>query len=357
MKKMFIISLFTIFSSCYEDEKLKNEEQLDKNEFIQSDFDIELIILNSTNESRVSSPDFPGKFLSFKTQEDFDRVYLLLEQELEQNNKYIQNLVGEIIIEEKYDSVFEQHKLDPYKPLKDFENRYGHYSLREDIIQKESVWLSKQLDEFDDNDPDNHFIGDVVLRSLLNDNSEVMIGGQLKRSYEWGFVNINNLEEDYYRLYNKDDKNLINDGLQITIYASDDRTSCEINKSHTYYFHTDKRRKMKIQAKLERESNHNRNKFLASTKYYKKVAGTWIRKSANVFASIGGYHDFAPNCNQNIEFFKPKSSSSGSVTSTHVNPMPSGAMNDMSFRSKKIYSTHKLWGDHNKVIDLYYGLQ
>ncbi len=61
------------------------------------------------------------------------------------------------------------------QPLENFENLLGFNSLRKKIFNEELIWLEN--DDLDINsDPDNHYIVDEVIRSLLNENAEVKIG-------------------------------------------------------------------------------------------------------------------------------------------------------------------------------------
>lgn len=60
--------------------------------------------------------------------------------------------------------------------LVNFENQFSCYkSLRKDIVEREAIWL--QNEELDENtDPDNHYIDNDYIRSILNTKSTLRIG-------------------------------------------------------------------------------------------------------------------------------------------------------------------------------------
>ncbi|MEM1319643.1 MAG: hypothetical protein AAGG75_05265 [Bacteroidota bacterium] len=67
----------------------------------------------------------------------------------------------------------------------DFESQYDYQSLRSVLRAQEEVWLDNEvLDE--ENDPNDHFIIDDYVQTLLNSEEEVMIEGSIYKFLESG---------------------------------------------------------------------------------------------------------------------------------------------------------------------------
>lgn len=361
------VIIFPLFFSCQEDDSLKeigNKERVGE---------VKLVTLPIvTTKGGVATP-YTGQFLSFSSYEHFESVYNQLELAIDANDNYIRQKIGVVTDEDELDAKFAQYNLDEYKPLKDFENQFGLNSLRKNIYEREAQWLSIQGDVFDNQDPDDHNIFDSVLRTLLNKDGEVMIAGKIIRYEDWGKIEISNMDvEAYYQRtpcdYSGNNTNIGIEPLNKANpcdpnavanppYSSYD---CKINFSHEKDFNTSTRRKMKIQAKLQQESVYllRKNRIIARTRYFKKVAGVWIRKRADLYVKINGVHGYyGENCEtENIPVFREKYKYGGEVEVKYTRPS-GGGWNppSMSVKRNSLYSTHKLGGGNMKFMNLYGG--
>jgi len=91
-----------------------------------------------------------------------------------------ENLSEEAINAKEYKLGF-----DELKPLKDFERVYGFNSLRKKIEREEEQWLNNpNLDE--SSDPDDHIIVDIYVRTILNEQAEVMAGSSIYKFLDDG---------------------------------------------------------------------------------------------------------------------------------------------------------------------------
>lgn len=364
-----ILCLLILFSCYNEDDSLTKEA----NHSLKGD--VRLVTLPIPQGGIMKGgTQYSGQFLSFDTYEDFETVYNQLEAAMDANDFYIRQMVGVVADEDELDAKFIQYNLDEYKPLKNFENQYGLNSLRKDIYDKETVWLSQQSDIFDEEDPDDHFIFDSVLRTLLNKDGEVMIAGKIHRLENWGRVEIANMNaEAYYNRYpcdyNGSDPDVGIEPLDKANPCNIDPQSggggypptdgCQKASNMEQEFITSTRRKMKIQSKLQQASIYilRSNRFIARTRYFKKVGAVWFRKKADLYVKMEGTHGYQSNCyTQDIAIFKEKQRYGGSVEVKYTNPKGWFSMETMSIRRNSLYSTHKLWGGNTKVKRFYEGL-
>lgn len=356
-----ILFILGFLNSCDED----NTSKVDNTSL---EAKVKLVTLSGGKEMK-NGTGYTGQFLSFATEQDFIDTYNQLETAIEANDTYIMQMIGSVDDEDELDSKFAQYNLDEYKPLIDFENQYGLHSLRKELKQQEDAWLAIQGDDFDDNDPDNYYIFDTVLRTLLNKDGEVMIAGKIIRNEEWGVVSILNMDTNaYYQKYPCDytgmDPNVEFDPFnkmnpcdpQAGGGGGGNNSTCKIKVSYDKQYKTSKRRKMMTQVKLQRTNTLNSNRFIARTRYFKKVAGIWFRKRANLYVKMEGNYQWADECNNSMNpISKEKYKYAGEVEVKYVNPMPYGAQRDLAIKNNSLYSTHKLWNANTKIMDFYDG--
>lgn len=366
MKKLFSLALgiviFPMLFSCNEDDPSKTDDSSLKGE-------ITLVTLKPSSEGK-NGTEYTGQFLSFETEQDFINAYNQLEAAMEANATHIRNMIGTVTDEDELDAKFAQFGLDEFKPLKDFENQYGLRSLRKEIKEQEEAWLAVQGDEFDDNDPDDHHIFDTVLRTLLNKDGEVMIAGKIIRNEEWGKVNILNMDAGaYYQRHPCDgissgnvEIEPLDRGNPCDPYAGNgggsgggNNSTCKTSVNHDRQYNTSTRRKMMTQVKLQRANVFHSNRFIARTRFFKKVAGIWLRKRADLYVKMEGHHQWGSDCSAMNYIHRENAKYAGEVEVKYVNPMPYGAQNDLAVKNNVLHSTHKLWGENTKVMDFYDG--
>jgi len=69
----------------------------------------------------------------------------------------------------------------------DFENAFGHSSLRAMIAGQVDVWLDTEEPDWD-NSPEDHFILDAVMRTIMTEDAELMIGNSIYLAVDNGIT-------------------------------------------------------------------------------------------------------------------------------------------------------------------------
>ena len=168
------------------------------------------------SDIKTKSNGFRGKngstqILIFKDMETIKATLYELEKQTKELDsafvKYYSNLDEEALNEKE-----EEIGFDELKPLKDFEQIYGFNSLRKKIEQKETQWLNNPyLDEF--SDPDDYIIEDIYVRTILNEQAEVMVGTSIYKFLDDG---------SYYEITDGNFETLkqINEGEDVTNFSN-----------------------------------------------------------------------------------------------------------------------------------------
>ena len=114
--------------------------------------------------------------LKFENKESFDLVFQILESENKRHNDLLQEYCVEMTSQSmEYKEIFKANEFAVYET---FEESLGFKSLRARIAMDEEVWLNnRELDLA--NDPDNHCIVGNEMRTLFNENGEIMIGNSI----------------------------------------------------------------------------------------------------------------------------------------------------------------------------------
>jgi hypothetical protein len=102
--------------------------------------------------------------------------------------------------------VEEETGFNDYAPYEEFESALSFNSLRSKINQEAIAYYASEVD--DDNNPDNHFILEDAVRTVLNKFEEVKIGDAIYKFYEHGYIKI--VDGDFSTLLQiREDQNLV----------------------------------------------------------------------------------------------------------------------------------------------------
>lgn len=189
-------------------------------------------------------------------------------------------------------------------PLIDFSDYLDYRSLFVKIDEEEKLWLqSEELDFM--NDPDNHFIFEEELRTLLNVDCEVQIG---KIIYKF-------TEEGWYEVYNEDLKSLseIDNNPEMYKYLKnvsffgeidDKSTDCKTNKAKS---DSEASGNYKIKWRVAHITRPWERYVKAKTTNYKKntVLGItyWAKYRTGCSARVYGHiSDSEGDCSEKVEF-------------------------------------------------------
>lgn len=123
-----------------------------------------------------------------------DNTYVInmiasLDEAIVQSANHFHSTYGhltETAIEDLIDSI----GYNENKPLTDFETSFAFYSLQREVKAQEISWLHNTNGEEINDDPDNHFIVDEVVRTLLNVYCEIGIGTSLYKFVKNGYYEV-----------------------------------------------------------------------------------------------------------------------------------------------------------------------
>jgi len=126
-------------------------------------------------------------------------------------NNYIYGLYGEFD-DSTYNAILDSLEINDNQPLIDFEDNFDYTSLRKVIEEEELVWEINNDGEDISDEPDNHFIIDYAIRTLLNTNLQIKIGDTIYEITPDGY-NIINFGENINSIYNSKSLNGCSSGV------------------------------------------------------------------------------------------------------------------------------------------------
>lgn len=141
----------------------------------------------TSNIDYSSISNYQGR-LRFSTHNDVINTIKDLETQYSLWNDAFNQYYGDLPVEE-LDSIDEEIQFNDELPAETFESTLNFSSLRDNIEQQVSVWLEDdELDE--ENDPEDHFIVDDEYRTVLNQNSEIIVGDTVFKLFSNGYIKI-----------------------------------------------------------------------------------------------------------------------------------------------------------------------
>jgi len=141
--------------------------------------------------------------LVFDEMETVKRTLKEFEKQIEKNDAAFAQYYSDL----NDDELFKKQQevgYNKYQPLVNFDNHLGFRSINADYIEAEDRYL-KQKHLREEDDPDNHFIGQPEERALLNGCNEIMVDGIIYRLTENGYYEINVKDGDFRKLEKVDD--------------------------------------------------------------------------------------------------------------------------------------------------------
>ncbi len=195
--------------------------------------------------------------LKFENKESFDLVFQILESENKRHNDLLQEYCVEMTSQSlEYKEISKANEFAVYEA---FEESLGFKSLRARIAMDEAVWLNnRELDLA--NDPDNHCIVGSEMRTLFNENGEIMIGNSIYVVGENWLVyeitngsfqileslretGLNEQKSQHLTIHNQesnlkaDDCKLNQDKVYYNNYAIDYRVKCRVTITNAVFWH------------------------------------------------------------------------------------------------------------------------
>lgn len=308
-----------------------------------------------------------GDMLYFSDMETFLNVIESLE---EQTEKYDDEFLEEWghLKGDDLDDLEDEIGYDPDQVFIDFESQFSKFtSLREITRAKELEWLdNEELD--DENDPDDHYIFDDEVRTVVNGLGNVKIGDLLYHFTRYGHVTVkkNNVKllntiakSNAEEFVNLDDVEIFGDyvgGSSSGNYANNSGNNsgnnapqCRNGFDRSRYYYPSSSRRLKGKQKLAGSSGIWGSRIKSKTVHYKKRNGKWKRRRGEISAQIKGF-TVNQQCVQEANESKSKTRRRRSVKVKIKAPLASGynyKTRQMELRTvhKKI-STNSIYDQH-----------
>jgi len=186
-KKIALFSAITLsFLSCNKDDQTDTVENYGGFSYnLHSTIDYDAIDVKSRGFTGARSST---QLLVFEDMEHFKATLAELERQVEELDsaflEYYPDLDGDSLI-----TIEEEIGFNEEDPLYNFGEKLHFHTLHADIATAEEEWLdNEELDE--ENDPDDYFVFDESVRTLLNADNEVQIGNSIYKLVEEGYFEI-----------------------------------------------------------------------------------------------------------------------------------------------------------------------
>jgi len=300
--KFYAIGLALIIIGFVACQKEKLHNPTNSSEF---QYDVKSQINFSSIETKskgFKSSNGSDQILVFKDMETFKATLSELERQTRELDsafvEFYKDLDEEAINEKEEEIGFNEEK-----PLFDFENTVGFNSLHQKIAIEEEQWLNQEELNME-NDPDNHFIFENELQSLLNADGEVMIGKSIYKLTEDGYFEI--IDGDLKTLSLLDDNNNDKNSLpENVIFVGDNCSSCKAsgcnsNKRNSSYKSSGSYR---IKWVVSHWTYPWGRRVASKVDNYKKKKNRWKKYRTYCWARVyGSISDAAGNCDGSVTF-------------------------------------------------------
>ncbi|HOC40864.1 MAG TPA: hypothetical protein PKK38_05720 [Bacteroidales bacterium] len=302
--KFYAIGLAIVligFVSC-QNEMLLNPKNLTEFQYdVKSKIDYSGIKTESKGFKGINGSD---QILVFQDMRTFNVTLA----ELERQTKELDNAFVEYYSELEEEALNDKEKeigFSEEQPLFVFENTLGFNSLHKKIAIEEEQWLNQEELDFE-NDPNNHFVMEDEVRTILNADGEVQIGNSIYKLTEEGYFEI--IDGDLKTLSVLDGGNSNNLNLpKNVIFVGDDsncnecKTSdCNSNKRNSNYEGSDKYR---IKWVVSHWTYPWTRRVAAKVDNFKKKNNHWEKYRTNCWARVYGDISGADGeCNTYVTF-------------------------------------------------------
>jgi len=298
--KFFLLAAFTVgFFGCQKEEVVQEPQQI-INEEINFRVVSEIPYDNISVEN-ISGKSAASRILVFRDMRSFVATMNDLERQVETlDNAFIDQYAD--LNEDEINDMEDRLRFNEEQPLIDFERRYRFSSLRKKIDALEEIWLNNE--ELDlRNDPDNHFIDENALRTLLNENEEVVIGRSIYKFTDRGYIEISG--RSFETLSQLDVQNINANDLPENVklvgdFDANRAEGCHSSKRNSGYKTSGNKR---IKWVISHWTHPWGRRAMAKTKNYKKRGNRWKKRRSYCFATVGGSVSGSDgNCDSSVNF-------------------------------------------------------
>ena len=291
MKKNYFILLLTIVMffvfGCQKQELLTNDQQKRNN----------ISVFGENVNMDYSDIKVINGMLSFENLDSFRSFY----NQLEKSNYQYQAIIIEQLKEmneKEINEFYDTYSVDDFLVLRTVEKKFNFASLRKHIEILEFDY-NKVFDQSKLINPDDHYIDNHTLRTLLNENCEIIIGNSIFVFFsEEVIVEIFNKDYITLKLINTNNLDVFLKKGKIKIYGDYDdnedcKGGCRENISTSWDVHTwwERSTKRKIEGKIVVRNNAITftHYIMAYTKTHYWTGSRWKNWRTDIYTSIGGY--------------------------------------------------------------------
>lgn len=261
--------------------------------------DVQKLYVNSENIFAITIPnglsnDCDHNLLIFPDFQTFRNKSESLDDENELQNDIFDQSVDPTLTDEQVEQFAIEQGFDEDGVFINFEEQFSFCSLRKHIFNAEADWLSQQGDGDWDitEDPDNHFIDEDYIRTLLNTGAEVGIGNN-ESFVIYKFTSLNSWIEihnqDYTALQQINITGVVpsnNSNVIEVIPNNDPSSNCRSNEDFRRFKKFSGNTRIKMIDKYDKEGLINNAKVKTKTKYYRKKLGIWFRGKTTIGVSL-----------------------------------------------------------------------
>jgi len=349
MKKNYLIIFFVflslnfIFVACEKSYETNNsinyKDNINKNTNIISD------------KYEIKKTD---EMLEFKNINEFREVYnniVILNQKYQEN---IYNLTKNLA-ENDLNNYYSENKIDDFLIFRNFEKFYNFKSLRLNIETLDNEY-NMVFDQSKIENPDNHYIYDLALRTLLNPKCEVKIGSSIFVFYnEKLTIEVFNSNKKVLEMLNDENLEDLEKSNKIKIYGNycpDCKEDCRENISTDWDVMTwwDGNIKRKIEGKIVVFNNAIifTHFIEAKTNLEYWDGNSWRNWRSNIYTQIEGNIYEKNNCDKFLGYRAKSEIKENSYYNTVTTKM-NGIF--FSVKSNEVKSEHTV-GDYSLLINL-----
>lgn len=246
-----------------------------------------------------------GEILKFNTFEDFESTLGFLETETNQLDSAFINFyfgLSEDEINEKEDEIGFDEDLISHN----FNDHLNFFSLRKKIIIEELAWLESEELNFE-NDPNNHFISDEALQSVLNVESEVQIGDTIYKFVDGGYFAI--ASDDYKKIFIIDSDAAsasLMDGFNYRgepiVYKRSSDECIGSRKQYAFKKNSDGSKRIKWQIRIATPLFGHRYVSAKTVVYKKRKRRGWKKYRTSITSKVYGFVSNDGECKNKFNF-------------------------------------------------------
>lgn len=292
--------------------------------------------IRTYGNSGENSRGLLNKILSFDSEEEYYTTLDSLNQVFENYQLEFQEKYKEVN-DENLNELIISERIDLELPLTEFETKYNFTSLRNNLNEKEALWLNQPEPDFE-NSPQIFPIEDHVERTLWNENGEIMIGGKIYKYEDDRFIKIEDGDFEKLELINSGDLNIFsNENIYVEnlteVNSSSSNYICKRNnnKSTTKISNGLVKVRLVCANRIKSKSwEFGKHKMTANSYSYVKFnEGSWRKYVCTIKVSMTGFKYFGCSTSSPVNHSKERRANNVGVSHKRDNAFSVRYLNDI----------------------------